>query len=116
MRDLFFQILAGCLGVWIATQWINGVTLQGPFYVIIAAGVILGLINFFIKPILNFITLPLKFLTFGLSSLIINMIMIWLVLDVCFPNSLLEISGIKPLFFTTLIIWGLTYIFSLGKK
>jgi len=116
MRNLVLQILAGCLGIWLATQWITGVSFKGPFYILLIAGFILGLINFFIKPILNFIAFPLKVLTFGLFSLVINMGIVWLVVDVCFPRSL-EISGLSPLFFTTLIIWGLSYIFSFfGRK
>jgi len=113
MRNLFFQIFAGCVGVWIATYLIKGVTLKGSPWVILVAGAILGIINFYLKPILNLLTLPLKFLTLGLSGLIINMGIVWFVLDVLFPNSMLEISGIKPLFFTTLIIWGLSYLLSI---
>jgi putative membrane protein len=43
------------------------------------AAVIMGLVNFFIKPILSILTLPLNFLTLGLFSFVINALMFALV-------------------------------------
>ncbi|MBZ1345355.1 MAG: phage holin family protein, partial [Candidatus Nealsonbacteria bacterium] len=74
---------------------------------LLLAGLVLGLINFFIKPILKLITLPLRILTLGLFGLIINMAIIWMI-DVLFPE--LIIQGIIPLFWTTLIVWTINFL------
>lgn len=110
MRDLFIKIVIGILGLWLADYFIAGVDFTGNWKILLIAGVILGLINFFIKPVLKFITLPLRIVTLGLFSLIINMAMIWLV-DIFFVE--LVIIGIVPLFWTTLIIWGLSFLIPL---
>lgn len=110
MRNLFLQIISGILGLWLAVQFVSGVEFIGPWKILLFCGFILGLINFFIKPVLNFIALPLRMLTLGLFSLVINMGMIWIV-DVFFPE--LIIKGLIPLFWATLIIWGLTFILPL---
>lgn len=104
MTRLIVQIIAGILGLWLATEFVPGVEFVGPIQTLLLAGLILGLVNFFLKPILNLITLPLRIITLGLFGLVINMAMIWLV-DVIFPE--LIILGIIPLFWTTIIIWGL---------
>jgi len=110
MRELILQIIAGILGLWLAVQFVFGVEFTGEIKYLFLAGVILGLLNFFLKPILNFITLPLRLLTFGLLGLVINILIIWLV-DIIFSE--LKIVGIIALFWTTLIIWGLGFIISI---
>ena len=109
-RRLILQIIAGVAGIWLATELIaEGVEFTGSFYTLCYAGLILGLINFFIKPILNLVTLPLRIITFGLFSLVINIGIVW-VIEITFPE--LTIAGLYPLFWTTIIIWALSLIAS----
>ena len=104
------QIISGILGLRLAIQFVSGVELEGKIQFLFFAGFILGLLNFFLKPILKFLTLPLWFLTFGLFSLIINMGMILLV-DIIFSE--LRIIGILPLLWTTLWVWGMSILVSI---
>jgi len=107
MKKLFLQIITGVLALWLATKFIRGVEFKGPIQILLLAGAILGLLNFFIKPILKIVTLPLRILTFGLSGLVINVGMIWAV-DLIFPE--FHFSGIYSIFLTTIIVWGLSLI------
>ncbi len=121
MHRLILQIIASVISFWLATRIVPGVEINiipnvsGIFgiqftaiwQILILIGSVLGLINFFIKPILKTITLPLRILTLGLFGLIINMAIVWVV-DVLFPE--LTIPGLIPLFWTTIIIW-LTNLF-----
>ena len=104
MNRLILQVIAGIASLWLATKFVPGVEFQGEIKYLILAGLGLGLINFFLKPLLKLITLPLKILTFGLFGLVINMGIVWLVADVLFPQNL-EIHGLVPLFWTTIIVW-----------
>lgn len=124
MGRLFWQIIAGILGIFLATKFVPGVSLEvipgqsqffgieftAPWQILVLVGGVLGLVNFFIKPILKIITLPLRVLTFGLFSLVINMLMVWLV-DILFPE--LTILGLIPLFWTTIIVWALCLLLGL---
>jgi putative membrane protein len=110
MKRLFLQILAGILGLWLADKILTQVEFAGSWQILILAGVVLGLINFFIKPILKIITLPLRILTFGLFGLLINMGIIWMVC-LFFPE--LKISGALAVFLTSIIIWALNFFLSL---
>lgn len=107
MKKLFLQIITGILAIWLATKFVKGVEFRGPVQILLLAGTILGLLNFFIKPLLKIITLPLRILTFGLFSLVINMGIIWLV-SLILSN--LKFHGIYPLFWTTILAWGLSLI------
>ena len=124
MERLFWQIIAGILGIFLATKFVPGVSLEiipgqsqffgieftAPWQVLVLVGGVLGFVNFFIKPILKIITLPLRVLTFGLFSLVMNMLMVWLV-DILFPE--LTIPGLIPLFWTTIIVWVLCFLLGL---
>jgi putative membrane protein len=124
MNSLILQIVAGILGIFLGTRFVPGVSLEiipgqsslfgieftASWQILLLVGSILGLINFFIKPVLKMITLPLRILTFGLFSLVINILIIWTV-DILFPE--LIISGIIPLFWTTVIIWGVSLLLGL---
>jgi putative membrane protein len=126
MNSLILQIIAGILGIFLATKFVPGVTLEvvpgqsslfgieftASWQILLLVGSALGLINFFIKPVLKIITLPLRILTFGLFSLVINVLMVWIV-DVLFPE--LVIQGIIPLFWTTVIIWGVSLLLGLYR-
>jgi len=130
MERLFWQIVVGILGIYLGTHFVPGVSLEIPpegiiflgikltaqWQVLVLIGIVLGLVNSFIKPILKIITLPLRILTFGLFGLIINMLMIWLV-DIFFPE--LIIAGLIPLFWLTFIVWILSFLLGLsttGRK
>jgi putative membrane protein len=112
MWRLFLQIVAGIVGIWLAARYIPGVEFIGDWQVLFLAGAILGLINFFIKPILKVITLPLRIITFGLFGLVINMLMVWIVSlifpELIFPEQIIQ--KIVPIFLTSLIIWGINFI------
>jgi len=112
LSRLLFQIIAGILGLWLAIKFVPGVEFRGPINTLLLAGLVLGLINFFIKPIINKITLPLRILTLGLFSLVINMIMVEIV-DILFKELIIE--GIVPLFWTSLIVWILSLFFGVAR-
>lgn len=108
MGKLVLHIISAALGLFLATQFVPGVEFYGSYFMLIIMGAVLGLINFFIKPMLKAISVPIMILTLGLSTLIINMAIVWLI-DIIFPAEI-EIHGVVPLFFTTLIIWVLSFL------
>ena len=110
MRNFLVKIVSSVLGLWIAVNFVPGVDFTGSLKSLAIAGVLLGLVNFFIKPILKIVSLPLRLLTLGLFGLIINMAMVWAI-DIFYPE--LVIVGVMPLFWTTLIILGLSIILNL---
>ena len=122
MKKLLSQIASAGLGLWLATMFVSGVvvtyyadssifgiSLTAQWQMFLALGIILGLLNYFIEPILKTITLPLQILTLGLFTLVIDMGLLWF-LDLIFDE--LKIPWMFPLLYTTLIIWVLNLIIS----
>ena len=106
---LVFSILAGIIALFLAIRFVPGVELTGSYKIVFWAGAVLGFANFFIKPVLKTVSLPLRILTFGLFSLVINIVLVWIVIDVLFPE--IEIFGLVPLLWTTLLVWVMNFFF-----
>ena len=109
LRNLILQIIAGIAAIWLAKELIQGVSFSGTLQTLLIIGGTLGLINFFVKPILNLVTLPLKIITLGIFSIFINIGIVWAV-DILFTE--LDIVGFFPLLWTTIIVW----IFSIAAS
>jgi len=120
ITKLLFNIIAGIIGLFLSVKlsqnqtisFIYGIEYSGPIKTILLTGGFLGLANFFVKPILKIISFPLRIITLGLFTLVINMFLVWVVVDIFSP---IEIKGIIPLFWTTIIIWAVSSIFGLSK-
>jgi putative membrane protein len=112
MKKLFLYLLAGTAGFYLAVRFVPGVDFIGEIKYLIMAGCFLGLINFFIKPIIKATLLPLTILTLGLFGIIINIAIIWFV-SLAFPE--LIINGFFPLFWTSLVVWLANFLLGLKK-
>jgi uncharacterized membrane protein YvlD (DUF360 family) len=126
MKKLLSHMVSAGLGIFLATIFIQGVRvtifsdsnffgfpITATWQLFILFGLILGLLNFFVKPILDVITLPLRILTLGLFTFVINMALVF-ALDIIFGE--LSIGLYLPLVYTTLIIWGLNLLLSIFTK
>jgi len=113
IQGFLLRILAGIAGLWIAIRFVDGVEFTGSPQLLLLVGFILGILNATIKPILDLITLPIRILSLGLSGLLINLLLVW-VLDLLFPE--LEFLGLLPLLWTTLIVWVTTIPLSLLSR
>lgn len=105
MARLMHHVLVGIFGFWIATK-LPGVEFTNEVKLLLLAGLVLGIINFTLKPIINFVTIPLKIITFGLFAIVLNMAIIW-VIDVLILD---KIFNLVTLFKATLILSVLNFI------
>jgi len=114
MTRFIIRILANSLAIYLAAYFLPGVAISNGWKTLLFAGIILSLINVFIKPILKIISLPLIIVTLGFFSLVINIITIWL-LTKFIPQ--FSVSGIWAFILTTFIVGIINWIVSwLTKK
>jgi len=115
LGKILFHIISGIVGLYLSARFVPGVVFTGTIQTLILAGALLGLTNSFVRPILYAITLPLRILTLGLFTLALNMLLVWIVADILFPTEL-EIAGLLPLFWTTVIVSIFHIFFGLYGK
>ncbi len=64
------------VAIWATTIIVSGIVVS-PIWVALIAGACLTLVNMFLRPVINILTLPLNILTLGIFSLFINGGILW---------------------------------------
>ena len=98
------------LALIIADWAFDGVSI-GRWGSLIFAGIVLGLANVFLKPLVTFIALPLILLTFGIAYFFVNVVMLlfteWVTPD-------FSIDGFWTYVGATIVIWLVNWLGSLA--
>ena len=94
------------LALIIADWAFDGVSI-GRWGSLIFAGIVLGLANVFLKPLVTFIALPLILLTFGIAYFFVNVVMLlfteWVTPD-------FSIDGFWTYVGATIVVWLVNWI------
>ena len=77
MVGFLFRAALSMVGLWIATRWVSGIRIDDA-RTLVLAGVVLGVVNAIVRPILVILTFPLTILTLGLFLLVVNAAMLGL--------------------------------------
>ena len=78
MTGFLLRAAIVALGLWLATRILPGLSFDGPG-TLLAAALLLGIVNAIIRPIAVVLTLPLTLLTLGLFLVVVNAAMLGLV-------------------------------------
>ena len=78
MTGFLLRAAIAALGLWLATEWLEGIAIDTPMTLLLA-GILLGVVNAVVKPIVILLTLPFTLVTLGLFLLVINAAMLGLV-------------------------------------
>jgi len=99
------RLLINAAALWIATQFVTGVTYRGAVLPFVGVALVFGLVNAIIRPILKLFTFPLFILTFGLFALVLNGLMLWLTSSLSSALGLgFHVSGFVPAFLGALVV------------
>jgi putative membrane protein len=77
MRFLL-RLLATAAALWVAVFIVPGIVYEGGVLGLLGVALVFGLVNAFIRPLLQALTCPLVVLTLGLFVFILNAFMLWL--------------------------------------
>jgi putative membrane protein len=78
MEGFLIRALLVAIGLWLASKIVPGIDFNTTG-TLIAAALMLGIVNAFVRPIIIILTLPITLLTLGLFLLVNNALMIMLV-------------------------------------
>ena len=71
MRGFITRVLITGLGLWLAATIVPGITVAG-WKSLLAAAIVLGIVNAIVRPVLIVLTLPITLVTLGLFLLVVN--------------------------------------------
>ena len=92
MARLILKLLIGMLGLWLAARIVPGFTVT-DWQSLLAAAIVLGIVNAILRPVLLILTLPITIVTLGLFLLVLNGMMIGLV---AWLLGGVEVTGLWP--------------------
>lgn len=103
--------IVSALAILIAAYLIPGIDVT--FVGALVLAVVLGLLNAFLKPLINLITLPLNIVTLGLFSLVVNALLIILA-GMLVPGFMVE--GFWAAFFFSIVVSLVSALFGMWRK
>ena len=78
MGAFIAKVVIAAVALWLAAVIVPGIDYDG-WVDLLLAGLLLGLVNAFVRPVVTILTLPVTILTLGLFLLVVNAAMIGLV-------------------------------------
>ncbi len=106
MTGFILRGLIAALGLWLATESVDGIHIASPA-ILILAGLLLGVVNAVVRPLVLILTLPFTVLTLGFFILIINAAMLGLV-ALLLPG--FDIAGFGAAFWAALIVTLISWL------
>lgn len=101
MTQFLMRIMINALAIAAAIKLVNGISFTGEWWKIIIIGLIFGIVNTLIKPVVTLFSLPLIVLSLGIFTLVVNALMLLLTAYLSEPFGLgLKVAGFWP------ALWG----------
>ena len=117
MTRFILRWLINAVAIFLAIRFVPGISLGGGWVAIIWLALIFGLVNAFLRPLLQILTCPLIILTLGLFTLVINTFLFWLTASIGqFFGIHMTIQGFLPAFLGGLVISAVSIVLSLILK
>jgi len=115
LQRLSYSLAFNVAALYVAIELLDGVGYTGGWQFFVITGFLIGFLNFFVKPLLKFLSIPLIFFTGGLFLILLNGIILWLtdnlleILD--FTGIDFQIEGVVNFVFAG-VIFGITNWFA----
>lgn len=78
MLRLLLHLIVNGAGIWLVARLVPGIHYEGGLLYLLLVGLVVGLINWLVRPVVALLSLPFILLTLGLFYLVINGAMLWL--------------------------------------
>ena len=122
-KKIIFGIILNAFAFYVVMQVLPDIDYSGGLRLYVLGGVVIGLLNTFVKPIMKVLSFPLVVSTIGLFIFVLNAIIFWLTVKIIdgigFADVSVVIDGPWSYLFASIIFglvnWGL-HILVINKK
>lgn len=102
------RVLVNGFAIYLVAQIVPGISVSGVLAAL-GAGLVLGLVNAIVRPVLILLTLPVTLVTLGLFLFVLNAFCLWLTSQLV--NGF-EVHGLGAALFGTLLISVVSWVLS----
>ena len=79
MIGFLIRVFGNSIALYVANLLVPGFVIKGNIKEYLIAGILLGILNMVVRPVLKVVTLPIIILTLGVFILILDALMLWIV-------------------------------------
>jgi putative membrane protein len=76
--EIILRLLLNAAALWVAVRIVSGITYDGGVLGFLGVALVFGIVNAFVKPILQFFSIPFILLTLGLFLFVVNALALWI--------------------------------------
>ncbi|MCD6109259.1 phage holin family protein [bacterium] len=108
IKRIIIGIVVNAFSLYVLVEFLDEVTGKGGIKLFIIGGVIIGLLNLFVKPIMKILSLPFVIITAGLFLIVINAIILfltqWVINTMEFRDVTLVFSGVGSYLIAAIVL------------
>ena len=113
-KKILLGIVLNSLALFAVTKMIADLQFTGGFMFFLIGGVIIGVLNTFVKPLMKLLSFPIVMVTAGLFSFVINVIIFWLTVKVLngihFSDVTVTVGSVWTYFIAALVFGIINWI------
>ena len=109
---LLVRLAVNVAALWVAAEALDGVSYDG-FGTLVLAALVFGLVNFFVKPVVTLLSLPLIIVTLGIAYFFVNLAML-LLTDALVSD--FDIDGFWSAVGATIIVWLVNAVLGMATR
>ena len=99
------RLLVNAAALWVATRLVPGVSFDGGTLPFLGVALVFGVLNAFVRPLMQVLTFPLILVTLGFFLLIVNGLMLWLTSSLSASLGLgFHVSGFWAAFWGAIVV------------
>lgn len=108
VKRILIGVLINALSLYVLVEFLEEVSGTGGIKLFIIGGVIIGLLNLFVKPIMKILSLPFVIITAGLFLIVINAFILfiaqWIINTMAFRDVTLVFAGIGSYLIAAIVL------------
>lgn len=114
IKKILLGIVLNGLALYVVAKLVSDLQFTGGFVFFLIGGVIIGVLNTFVKPLMKLLSFPVVMLTAGLFSFVINVIIFWLTVKVVnaihFSDVTVTVGSVWTYFIAALVFGVINWI------
>ena len=113
MNRLVIRLVINGAALWAATRLVPGISVDTRVETLALVALIFGVVNALIRPVLKVLTCPLRVITLGGITWVINALMLWLTSVVAGRMGIaFQVEGVLSALLGSLVVSGVSIVLS----
>lgn len=120
--DFVLRVLLNAVGLWVAVFLLDGVDVTagstaGRVGTYLVVGLVIGIVNATLRPVVTVLSCPLTVLTLGFFALVVNALMFWLSATISNHAGVpFVVDGFWAAFWGAIVVAVVSWVLSLGIR